>query len=174
MFLEKSKAHGGNNQFSREDTGEHWLQEPGEGLLCMDPAGVRPRCTRADRGTGQQAARGQRHPSGCSAVPPNCCFSGPVAIAMLMSQRCREALQCWSWHLSSRRVEAILGFSWVKSRGAARAAHFPTAAASGSRFPSTSPFAPTVVASPCPAQGGGSQPAAESPGEALPGTKLGT
>lgn len=92
---------------------------------------------------------------------------------MLMSQRRQEALQCWSWHLSLRRVEAILGFSWVKRWGAARAAHFPTAGASGSHVPSSLPLAPTVTASPCPAQGEGSQPAAESPREALPGTELG-
>ena len=61
---------------------------------------------------------------------------------MLMSQRRQEALQCWSWHLSLRRVEAILGFSWVKSWGAVRAAHFPTAGASGSRLPSPSTMPP--------------------------------
>lgn len=84
---------------------------------------------------GQWAVRGQWHPSGHSTVPPNCCCSGPVAIAMLMSQRRQEALQCWSWHLSLRRVEAIVGFSCVKSQGADRTAHFPTAGLQEAVFP---------------------------------------
>lgn len=34
VLLEISKAQGGNNQFSCEDAGERWLQEPGGRLLC--------------------------------------------------------------------------------------------------------------------------------------------
>lgn len=136
------------------------------------PTGLQPRSTGADSGMGWWAARGWQRPAGHSMVPPNRCCSGPVAIAMLMSQRRQEALQCRSWHLSSRQAEAILGFSWVKSQGAARAADFPSTGAPGSHVPSPSPFAPTVVASPCPAQGEGSQPAAGSPGKVLSGTRV--
>lgn len=72
--------------------------------------GVQPRCTGADHGTWQQAATGHQCLSDHSMVPPNCCCSGPVAIAMLMSQHRQEALQGWNWHLALRRVGHISGF----------------------------------------------------------------
>ena len=151
-MLEKSRPPGGNKESSREDAGDAGRGSRDEGCSAPWVPGGGPA---TGRGSGQRGVSGTG--TAAAGSPPNRCCSGPVAIAMLMSQRRQEALQRWNRRLASRRVEAILDFSCVKSQGAARAAQFPTAGGPASPLPAPARLAPTVVASPSPAPGEGSQ-----------------